>query len=437
MKERKTDQFLVGAISEFLEGLGLPASTVKNAKADFPIDNACAHKLAASLLADKSPHRNVLGDVDGARSFVNGFVSERARLVFEQGVSANGEDAGSMAEFRRSFAETLLGEIDRELRAEYDFRVPLLIVPAASTDWQVFLDLGRCRGMEYLTCDESRRVLGISAADLSCGLYDDHSYLWLTGKVGGYFPHGRAWKRAVELVPRMARLAVGAGMFSCDYERVRLVRAYDREETDAPVQVWYRRVGSEGPYASEDLPRELEVLVESLTPNWPRIDPARTPSGTAAAKYIRPNPMSAPFFRMFDGLFDRLPERSLALVASEWFLESGLQAEVSHRIVFLATAFESLFYETGSKGESGRQAAALPTRVGYSLGKHSKARARIQEKFYGFYDLRSRIVHQGRRDLTGEDAALLSEMAGYFETALVQELTELPFPEPERGGISS
>jgi hypothetical protein len=104
--------------------------------------------------------------------------------------------------------------------------------------------------------------------------------------------------------------------------------------------------------------------------------------------------------------------------AAEWLFDAESESPSATTFVQVAIAFEALL--GGERGEPITETIA--NRVAYLLGQTPSERNEYEQRFKTFYDLRSKIVHQGQSRLSATDSKVFFNGKELLKQALDYEL---------------
>ena len=336
--------------------------------------------------------------------------------------------------------EAIARDVEAHLPQTYEFLAPICFAPvphgigALSVALDGSSDFVWMENRTFVETYFAGRDAEAIQFDLALGTF------WCRGRASGYLPAGYGWERVLLKQEKILNLLLTVGYLHCDFDKV-------RENPDEPVDgyttdVWYSTIAAEcgRNFVAEWSGERTQRILSFLRVNWEAM--------VAAGVQRLPN-TPLPIARTLDRILERTALRSNLFDAAEWWVDSQLQHDPAHQVLSLATAFEVFFAEDdapadlenrrmsgyladefedadlvfrfGKTSPEGAVAALLRTRLAYLLGQDHYDRLRISRTFNAFYDLRSRIVHQGRRRLGPAENSLLATVSGYLSDAIHRE----------------
>lgn len=108
--------------------------------------------------------------------------------------------------------------------------------------------------------------------------------------------------------------------------------------------------------------------------------------------------------------------------ALEWFFQGLLNDNKTFSYVQYAIALEALFGDPNHNNVQQR----ISDRCAFVLAENSAERNRVKKEIEAIYEVRSRIVHDGNRNLNNEDLECYSSLGKYLQKALSKEMENLP-----------
>lgn len=112
------------------------------------------------------------------------------------------------------------------------------------------------------------------------------------------------------------------------------------------------------------------------------------------------------------------------ILASKWFFDHYKNSDPALQYVRLMTCLEIILGE-GNINQGISLGDLLSNRLAYLIGKDYSDRAKILKEFKEIYNLRSRILHQGKHRLKREERAKMTTLIGYCRKAIDAESTLL------------
>lgn len=152
--------------------------------------------------------------------------------------------------------------------------------------------------------------------------------------------------------------------------------------------------------------------------------------GKGFAKDILYAKVAMPLWRLFD-LDEDEEDRAPISTAAEWAFDSAASGNQTVSFIQLCIALEAVLGDSKTKDGVTR---ALADRCAYLLGKTTRERNVIREKFEALYELRSYIVHGRKVRLAHDELDLLNWGRKVLDMILYRELLNVEFSRRPKGG---
>jgi hypothetical protein len=119
-----------------------------------------------------------------------------------------------------------------------------------------------------------------------------------------------------------------------------------------------------------------------------------------------------------------LSNTDIIMLSSKWYFDSYKKSDKTLSYIRMMTSLEILLGDR-SGAEKMSLGEIIGNRLAYLIGKSVKDRNDILSKFKEVYNLRSRILHQGKHKLSSSDSHLMSILKNYCERAISAEVEML------------
>jgi hypothetical protein len=142
------------------------------------------------------------------------------------------------------------------------------------------------------------------------------------------------------------------------------------------------------------------------------------------AKLKRLEQLLMPIRKAFvtDGPVEQMKEVERVRNALEWFLNGLIEKRNSFSFIQLTIAAESLLGDPKSHYDITDR---LSDRCAYLIGENALERREIKKNFRDAYDIRSRILHEGKVSFDKNDKVHYSNMKWFLQKALAKEINVL------------